>query len=304
VPIFRGKPELLRAFRAGDRAALETVYRAYVDKVAGIIRFGFSASAKGGAIVSLGDRPQEIADVVQEVFARSFARSAREAFDAGRDYGPYVYTVARNVVIDWVRRAGRELPTGVAPVPRLWGSPFAHVEERSCVAHGDERCLYDVRVHHTTPLGPLCSAPPRWVPPSACGSNRRLRHRSRGGGLRLAVPRSGICTNVVVLFRQARARRPRAMCWEYVLPVRSAATRRRRSHRLPDGLEGPKSLRLLLHRRRPAHRRPRAGRKVRADAQTPAPLGRRRAARERLDHDDGVLRSGALASNRLTKAWA
>jgi RNA polymerase sigma-70 factor (ECF subfamily) len=144
VPIFRGKPELLRAFRAGDRAALETVYRAYVDKVAGIIRFGFSASARGGAVVSLGDRPQEIADAVQEVFARSFARTARDAFDAGRDYGPYVYTVARNVVIDWVRRAGRELPTEIAYLERAIDE-WADLGEETEPAYADERTLATVR---------------------------------------------------------------------------------------------------------------------------------------------------------------
>jgi RNA polymerase sigma factor (sigma-70 family) len=114
MPIFRERPELLRAFRAGDRTALETVYRAYVDKVAGIVRFGFASSRAGGRVVSMGDRPHDLADAVQEVFAKSFSRPARESFDGLRDYGPYLFTVARNVVIDWFRRSSRELPTDVA----------------------------------------------------------------------------------------------------------------------------------------------------------------------------------------------
>jgi RNA polymerase sigma-70 factor, ECF subfamily len=118
MPIFRGRPELLRAFRAGDRMALETVYRAYVDKVAGLVRFGFASSRSGGGVVSLGNRPDDLADLVQEVFARSFSRSARESFDGLRDYGPYLFTVARNVVIDWFRRASRELPTDVVHLER------------------------------------------------------------------------------------------------------------------------------------------------------------------------------------------
>ena len=32
-------------------------------------------------------------------------------FDGLRDYGPYLNTIARNVVADWWRRAGREVPT-------------------------------------------------------------------------------------------------------------------------------------------------------------------------------------------------
>ncbi|HEY3493977.1 MAG TPA: hypothetical protein VGK73_04795, partial [Polyangiaceae bacterium] len=43
----------------------------------------------------------------------------------------------------------------IRAVPRLWGLPFALVEERSCVARGDDRCLYDVRVQQTRRWAPL-----------------------------------------------------------------------------------------------------------------------------------------------------
>ena len=46
----------------------------------------------------------------------------------------------------------------IRAVPRLWGLPFAHVEEHSCVARGDECCLYDVRVHQTRRWAPLLGA--------------------------------------------------------------------------------------------------------------------------------------------------
>jgi RNA polymerase sigma-70 factor (ECF subfamily) len=48
---------------------------------------------------------------VQEIFVKAFAVPAREGFDGLRDYGPYLYAIARNVLADWGRRAGRELPT-------------------------------------------------------------------------------------------------------------------------------------------------------------------------------------------------
>jgi RNA polymerase sigma factor (sigma-70 family) len=111
MPIFRGKPELLRGFRAGDRAALEIVYRAYVDKVTKVIRFGFKLREGDASIPGLRVNPVETADLVQEIFVKAFAVPAREAFDGLREYGPYLYAVARNVLADWGRRSGRELPT-------------------------------------------------------------------------------------------------------------------------------------------------------------------------------------------------
>jgi RNA polymerase sigma factor (sigma-70 family) len=111
MPIFRGKPDLLREFRAGDRAALELVYRAYVDKVTSVIRFGFKPRDGDCVVSGLRVNAAEIADLVQEIFAKAFAGPARDAFDGLREYGPYLYAIARNVLADWRRRAGRELPT-------------------------------------------------------------------------------------------------------------------------------------------------------------------------------------------------
>jgi RNA polymerase sigma factor (sigma-70 family) len=109
MPIFRGKPDLLRGFRAGDRAAIETIYRAYVDKVTNIVRFGFRLPG-GGSAPGLRVNAAEIADVVQEIFLKAFAESARASFDGIREYGPYLYAISRNVLADWSRRSGRELP--------------------------------------------------------------------------------------------------------------------------------------------------------------------------------------------------
>jgi RNA polymerase sigma-70 factor (ECF subfamily) len=101
---------LLERFRDGEHAALEAVYRAYVAKVAAIVRHGLrSPSREGRARVYA--RPEDLGDLVQEVFMRAFAPAARRSFDGARDYGPYLFAVARNVVIDWARRAGREVPT-------------------------------------------------------------------------------------------------------------------------------------------------------------------------------------------------
>lgn len=111
MPFFRGRPDLLRDFRAGRREVLEAVYWAYVGRVEHIIRFGFYLTSKRRSVT--GVPVSEIADLVQEVFARAFRESARLSYDGQRDYGPFLGTIARNVVNDWARRRNRhavELP--------------------------------------------------------------------------------------------------------------------------------------------------------------------------------------------------
>jgi RNA polymerase sigma-70 factor (ECF subfamily) len=95
MPHLRSRPALLEAFRRGDRDALETVYWAYVDRVASVAR-RFVA-------------PNEAADLVQDVFLRAFEEKNRRAYDGLRDYGPYLGTIARNLLVDRARRMGREL---------------------------------------------------------------------------------------------------------------------------------------------------------------------------------------------------
>jgi RNA polymerase sigma factor (sigma-70 family) len=111
MPIFRSKPHLLLQFREGDRDALEEVYRAYVDRIANVVKFGFRLPNTGAIVAGLGSRADEVADAVQEVFAKSFSRDARMSYDGLRDYGPYLYAIARNVIADRLRHSLRELPT-------------------------------------------------------------------------------------------------------------------------------------------------------------------------------------------------
>lgn len=101
-----GDRALLDAFRRGERAALETVFDLYVDDVALTVRAGVVVQVDGQA-VRVGTRiPEpEVEVLVQETFARAFAPRAREGYDGVRPYGPYLGTIARNLVID----RGREL---------------------------------------------------------------------------------------------------------------------------------------------------------------------------------------------------
>lgn len=98
------QPGLLPAFREGRPDALECVYKAYVDTVERHVRFTFRATG----LAAFGECAG-IDDAVQEVFARAFAPSARQAFDGVRDYAPYLMTIARNCIVDGMRARRREI---------------------------------------------------------------------------------------------------------------------------------------------------------------------------------------------------
>ena len=93
--------ELLESFRRGDREALERVYR---SQVAGVESFVAARLARARRFSAAN-----LADLVQDVFLRAFSPSARTSYDGERDYAPFLITIARNVLIDWLRRSAREL---------------------------------------------------------------------------------------------------------------------------------------------------------------------------------------------------
>ena len=102
--LFRERPDLLAPFRRGDRAALEVVYWRYLELVARLARQG--VYRRGQVALSYGRH--EVADLVQEVFTRAFSDSARQSFDGVREYGPFLVTITRNLLVDWARRNSRE----------------------------------------------------------------------------------------------------------------------------------------------------------------------------------------------------
>ena len=111
--MFQDDQELLRAFRAGERDALEKVYRHYLRDIEQLVRFGFSIGGKAQfkGVTSIIDRQ----DLIQEVFIHAFREQGRAAYDASRPYRPYLLRVARNVVIDRLRRPTKELLTDDGP---------------------------------------------------------------------------------------------------------------------------------------------------------------------------------------------
>ena len=102
--------ELLNAYRRGDRSALEEVYREYAQRLFAFLAKGFTYQSQGASCVFRGYRePWELEEAVQEVFVRAFAPGARNAYDGLRPFRNYLFTIARNLVIDRFRRAGREV---------------------------------------------------------------------------------------------------------------------------------------------------------------------------------------------------
>lgn len=92
---------LFSAFRRGERQALERMYRMHVDEVE---HFVAARLARAGRFSGAN-----LADLVQDVFLRAFSATARASYDGERDYAPFLLTLARNVLVDWLRRGAREL---------------------------------------------------------------------------------------------------------------------------------------------------------------------------------------------------
>jgi RNA polymerase sigma factor (sigma-70 family) len=112
MSLLRTDRRLLDAFRAGAPDALETVYWAYVRKLERLLSAGFELRGQGIRVGGVCRHPEELADLVQEVMVRAFSEKGRRGYDGIRDYGPYLFAIARNVLVDWARARRREIPAG------------------------------------------------------------------------------------------------------------------------------------------------------------------------------------------------
>jgi RNA polymerase sigma factor (sigma-70 family) len=97
---------MLQAFRLGDRQATQQLYLQYVSEVRGSLR---NQLARVGRL-----SPENLSDVTQEAFARAFSDRARQRFDASRALGPYLQRIARNALVDWLRRSRRDADSHVS----------------------------------------------------------------------------------------------------------------------------------------------------------------------------------------------
>ncbi len=103
---------LLDGFRAGRREALTEVYRRHAPALARTLRFGFSFGADGRTHRFGGYAGAfELQDALQETFRRAFEADARLRYDGLRPFGPYLFTIARNVVLRTFRAREVLFPT-------------------------------------------------------------------------------------------------------------------------------------------------------------------------------------------------
>jgi RNA polymerase sigma-70 factor (ECF subfamily) len=112
MAIFQEQPELLEAFRRGERHVLERVYRAHVRDLDSYLR----TLARAAIFPELA-QSSAIADALQEVFIRAFSPAARLNFQGDRPFGPYLRAIARNFFIDLLRSRGREVHDAEAQLP-------------------------------------------------------------------------------------------------------------------------------------------------------------------------------------------
>ncbi len=128
----RGETGLLQRFRDGERRALETFYVTYVDSVARAVASALRRYCGANRPGGWRDVAAELPDLVQEVFTRAFEPGARLRFDGVREYAPYLTTIARNVVVDYLRRRQRLRFEDLAPFIReiaIEGQSPDHAED-------------------------------------------------------------------------------------------------------------------------------------------------------------------------------
>jgi RNA polymerase sigma-70 factor (ECF subfamily) len=99
-------------FRKGDRDALESVYREHVEFVSKTVAGTLRHFGSAGRRWNWRSVAAEVPDLVQEVFTRAFEPRSRRAFDETRPYKPYLGQIARNTVVDHLRRQGRRPSAG------------------------------------------------------------------------------------------------------------------------------------------------------------------------------------------------
>ena len=113
--IFRNNPELLADFRAGNSKALTEVYRFYERPLRHFVLRGFSFKSGSRDLYFRGAWSEaDLDDVVQETFRRAFGERARQSFDGIRPYKNYLFTIARNAVINDLTAKNRQIPVGDA----------------------------------------------------------------------------------------------------------------------------------------------------------------------------------------------
>jgi len=107
---------LLEAFKHGDRAAMDDVYRHYLGGVTAFLRKGFTFRSARGHFYFKGIQvPGDLASGVQEVFRRAFEDKARASYNGVNSFTNWVLAIARNMVINQFRNREIAFSDYIAP---------------------------------------------------------------------------------------------------------------------------------------------------------------------------------------------
>jgi RNA polymerase sigma-70 factor (ECF subfamily) len=108
MPLLAKDRKLLRAFRKGERWALEEVYAFYGGRLKRYLQAGFTFESQGRVCRFGGSSTGvELDWVVQETFVRAFEERTRKAYDGERPFSRYLQTVARNLLLREINRKRR-----------------------------------------------------------------------------------------------------------------------------------------------------------------------------------------------------
>jgi RNA polymerase sigma-70 factor (ECF subfamily) len=140
----------VRAFKRGERAALERVFLRYADDVAAQVR-------------KTRLPEHDVESVVQDVFLKAFSEAARDSYDGLRPFGAWLRTMTRNLLIDRLRKDARlqfYAPEDLPTVLSNEDAPDAHHDTHELRAvlgeftqslAGEEARLFELRfVKHTS----------------------------------------------------------------------------------------------------------------------------------------------------------
>lgn len=112
---FKGNPVLLAQFREGLPAALDHIYRVFSKPLRNFVLRGFAFKSGSRDLYFRGAwADSDLDDIVQETFRRAFGERARQSFDGVRPYKNYLFTIARNAVINDLTARNRQIPVGDA----------------------------------------------------------------------------------------------------------------------------------------------------------------------------------------------
>ena len=87
---------------------MDAVYCEYSEQLFAMLEEGFAIESSGKRYLFEGYRePWHLETAAQEIFTRAFSPNARTAYDGLRPYKNYLFTIARNYVVDAFRKKKR-----------------------------------------------------------------------------------------------------------------------------------------------------------------------------------------------------